>query len=323
MSEKSTDSDDTAEFRLLNIEGYRDLITQVDEHHDTARFVLGTPTERASWATLLEDGYAALDEAIAEVDQGVRVDLDTLCDIAPDEPPGQVHAAFRTEPERDGAVMRFGPFIYPRWVFADDVGDLGGCDPQFAAVGLADAEHVDERHHAVLTPDQFDDLVADIAAQYATERAVVIGGFSTGRSFAMADEDSVQSIDGLTWPAGAFAGSGIGGAGVGTLSSTFLGTLLCDPSLLTADARAFARGEVDRIEASETETATDDRGEQTYHVPLIDPETGDDYDVKVVATSPRNAIQQALEQADGEAYVVQSWAAKHLDLDDPREADDE
>ena len=71
------------------------------------------------------------------------------------------------------------------------------------------------------------------------------------------------------------------------------------------------------------EPSTDTQSEQTYRVPLIDPETGDDYDVVVKATSARRAAQQAHEEADGLHYLASSWAAKHLDLEDPHEAADE
>lgn len=48
-----------------------------------------------------------------------------------------------------------------------------------------------------------------------------------------------------------------------------------------------------------------------YTVPLIDSETGDGWDETVKASDPREAIQQATEQADGEPYVASTFVRKH------------
>jgi hypothetical protein len=53
---------------------------------------------------------------------------------------------------------------------------------------------------------------------------------------------------------------------------------------------------------------------ETYHVPVVDPEIGDGWDVEVEAESPREAMQKA---SDGtEVHITSSFVQKHLEAGD-------
>ena len=55
---------------------------------------------------------------------------------------------------------------------------------------------------------------------------------------------------------------------------------------------------------------------ETYEVPVVDPETGDGWDVEVEAGSPREAIQKASNPLN--AHIASSFVQKHLEVDDGR-----
>lgn len=55
---------------------------------------------------------------------------------------------------------------------------------------------------------------------------------------------------------------------------------------------------------------------ETYQVPVVDPETGDGWDVEVEAESPRDAMQKASSPPD--AHIASSFVQKHLEIDDGR-----
>lgn len=50
-----------------------------------------------------------------------------------------------------------------------------------------------------------------------------------------------------------------------------------------------------------------------YTVPLIDQDTGDGWDVDVEADSPTDAVQAALEEANGEVFVAKTFLDQHWD----------
>lgn len=58
---------------------------------------------------------------------------------------------------------------------------------------------------------------------------------------------------------------------------------------------------------------------QTYTVPLIDPDTGDGFDVEVEAESPREAMQKADGPGDKEYHVASTFIRKHLEVELPDE----
>lgn len=59
---------------------------------------------------------------------------------------------------------------------------------------------------------------------------------------------------------------------------------------------------------------SEDASIETYQVPVIDPDTGDGWDVEVEAESPRDAMQKA---SDGtEVHIASSFVQKHLEVGD-------
>lgn len=62
-----------------------------------------------------------------------------------------------------------------------------------------------------------------------------------------------------------------------------------------------------------------------YRVPVIDPETGDDWDVEVEADSPGAAVAKAATAVDTDVHVSKTFARKHgllsKDAEDESEAD--
>lgn len=55
-----------------------------------------------------------------------------------------------------------------------------------------------------------------------------------------------------------------------------------------------------------------------YTVPVIDPESGDGWDVEVEAESPREAIQKAGESEDKMVHIAKPFLDKHMDIEHPQ-----
>lgn len=55
---------------------------------------------------------------------------------------------------------------------------------------------------------------------------------------------------------------------------------------------------------------------ESYTVTLVQPKTGDDFDVEVTAESPREAMRKAIDETreDG-VQVARSWVREHLEVD--------
>jgi len=54
-----------------------------------------------------------------------------------------------------------------------------------------------------------------------------------------------------------------------------------------------------------------------YTVPVIDPETGDGWDVEVEAESPQEAMQKAGESEDKFVHIASTFVDDHMDIEKP------
>jgi len=60
-------------------------------------------------------------------------------------------------------------------------------------------------------------------------------------------------------------------------------------------------------------TETDTNETQTWTVPLIDPDTGDGWDVEITAESPHEAMQKT----PTDAHIARPFIEEHIDTDLP------
>lgn len=55
---------------------------------------------------------------------------------------------------------------------------------------------------------------------------------------------------------------------------------------------------------------------ESYRVPVIDPKTGEGWDVDVEAESPEQAMKKATDEADQMVYISSTFVKKHIEEDD-------
>lgn len=230
--------------RLATFEQYRETITEIPDHFDDPRFVIGTHAPRRNWGDMVHE-HAQIDG------------LHSLRQLAEDPQADHDHTphAYHDEPSlvAKHAGKWIGDVAYPRVGFADPdtTTDLESADRSLIATTFFDAEHVDTSSPHVLDVDEYADVADDVLEQYdPDDHAVFTGAFAPQDSYSFSVDGPFMRAADAVYPASAFTHStGLSSLNAGKTS--LYGSIVIPREHLSSDALDILSGELDEITATQ------------------------------------------------------------------------
>lgn len=237
---------DQATVRLVDFDGFENMIEQTTELEDPAHFVIGTQAPVRDWSELVEQ---FLDLAF-----GSNIPRDLLDRARSGFPESDFEAPsmYLENPEKTsiGGVNRIGDAAFPGYAFGDETDDdpLETFDTTLIGTLNAPESVVRPEHPAVHTPAEYIDVFRDVVDEYdPAEYAVFVGAFAPAGDYSIMNEGAIHRVGDTIVPADAFKNQ-VGIDGVGKANQFFYGTTIVPRSILSTDALELVDGERDEIE---------------------------------------------------------------------------
>lgn len=258
--------------RILDFEGYREIIEQVRDFENDPHFVIGTQAPERDFADMVDEwvhlvGSSGVRDFAIDSDPSTELlddDRNPIDVDVPDHVTDETPSHYLDEPEigADDGVKRIGDAAFPAYGFADQgsTDELEQADRTLIGTTIYPGDAVRSAHPGVLTVADMLDTVDALFDEYdADEYAIMIGAFSPKDSYRIMSEGPVQRTADVIFPSDAFTSTdSIDSVGAG--NPALYGTVIVERDALSEDAKALVDGDVDEIGPDEADEQAETPG---------------------------------------------------------------